>query len=96
MNINFLNLGLIRNKETGKVCSHRLLWKILFNPFLRYFFDIAWASNYDNDTDELKNYEIMKIDRNHFPKISLWEEIKYSWIYKGGKEHTVEFKHWLY
>ena len=93
---NYLKLGFIRRVEDNKVLSHRALFKIILNPFLRYFLNKVIVTNYNNNKNEFVRYGFTKINRDKFPRKSLLEELKFSWNSNSFDfEHIVEFKHWL-
>lgn len=84
-----LNLGIIKSNNNNEIINHRSLFKIIVNPFLRYFFGkflVTKAYNNKIGFYEIRETEIKK---------SLKEELKRSWIYQLNGNQTIEFKRWL-
>jgi hypothetical protein len=83
-----LNLGII--KSNNEIKNHRSLFKIILNPFLRYFFGNFLVTQ-ANDNNKIGFYQIKETEI----KKSLKEELKSSWIYELNENDIIEFKRWL-
>jgi len=83
-----LNLGII--KLNNEIRNHRSLFKIIVNPFLRYFFGKFLVTKV-SDNNKIGFYQIRETEI----KKSLKEELKSSWIYELNENNTIEFKRWL-
>ena len=71
-----LNLGIIRDSN-NKIKNHRSLFKVILNPFLRYFFGMFLVTQASDD-NKISFYQIRKTEI----KKTLREELKNSWIYE--------------
>ncbi len=71
-----LYLGVIKNKETGKVINHRSLLKILLNPFLRVV-GVQINTIFDKPTQKILGYDLMFIK----PQLNILYSLKCSWVY---------------
>jgi hypothetical protein len=83
-----LNLGII--KLNNEIRNHRSLFKIIVNPFLRYFFGKFLVTKV-SDNNKIGFYQIRETEI----KKSLKEELKSSWNYELNPNETIEFKRWL-
>ncbi len=84
-----LNLGIIRDSN-NKIKNHRSLFKVILNPFLRYFFGMFLVTQASDD-NKISFYQIRKTEI----KKTLREELKNSWIYELNNNDIIEFKRWL-
>jgi len=83
-----LNLGII--KLNNEIRNHRSLFKIIVNPFLRYFFGKFLVTKV-SDNNKIGFYQIRETEIRR----SIKEEFKSSWNYELNPNETIEFKRWL-